>query len=316
MRRFGRTDLYVSAFGLGCARIGGIFKQNVSESVGLLSQAFDAGITFFDTSDIYSQGESERLIGRAFRDRRHRIVIATKGGYVLPTQRRIIARVKPVVRPLIRAFKLSRTSLPPSVRGELTQTFTPQYLAAAVDASLRRLGTDYIDLYQLHSPPASIVSKNDWVEALERLRDSGKIRYYGVSCDTSAAADAALAHDGVSALQICLNLLEAGGAETAERSRLRGCAVIARETLANGLLARPLEKIDPRAYCQSDEEAERKTQRIRELRAAAVAEGCTLAAYALRWVQRIAGVSVTLLGASRAEQVRELLSAARGVQSR
>ena len=62
IRRFGRTDLNVSAFGLGCARIGGIFKRDPADFVDLLSAALDAGITFFDTADIYSQGESEKLL--------------------------------------------------------------------------------------------------------------------------------------------------------------------------------------------------------------------------------------------------------------
>src|SRR4051812_18267662 len=105
-RRFGATDLMVSEFGLGCARIGGIFKTGPQEFVGLLSAALDAGITFFDTSNIYSQGESEQLIGRAFRHRRDDVVIATKAGYVLPSQRRMIARIKPFVRPVIRALGL------------------------------------------------------------------------------------------------------------------------------------------------------------------------------------------------------------------
>jgi aryl-alcohol dehydrogenase-like predicted oxidoreductase len=299
--------LWVSAFGLGCARIGGIFKETTTESTALLSLALDAGITFFDTSDIYSQGESERLLGRAIRGRRERVVIATKGGYVLPSQRRFISRVKPVVRPLMRLLRVSRATVPASVRGELTQNFTPPYLAEAVESSLRRLGTDYIDLYQLHSPPASTAMRDDWLEALERLRDRGKIRYYGVSCDSSETAEAALTHSGVSAVQICLNLLEPGSSAIAERSRERGYAVIAREALANGLLARPLEQLDVRQYCRSDDEAERKRQHLRELRRAAETEGCTLASYALRWVNRLPGVSVTLVGASSSHQLKELL---------
>jgi len=81
--------------GPDCARIGGIFKQDPNEFLNLLSVAFDAGINFYDTADIYSQGESERLLGRVFRDRRDRVVIASKAGFLLPAQRKLLARLKP-----------------------------------------------------------------------------------------------------------------------------------------------------------------------------------------------------------------------------
>ena len=76
LRAFGDTRLSVSEFGLGCARIGGIFQQDTSEFLRLLSAARDAGITFFDTADMYSQGESEALIGRAFQGKRGSVIIA------------------------------------------------------------------------------------------------------------------------------------------------------------------------------------------------------------------------------------------------
>src|SRR6478752_4571743 len=101
-RRFGSTDLEVSEFGFGCARIGGIFQKDPAGFVELLGAAYDAGINFYDTADMYSQGESEQLLGRTFRKRRDKIVIATKAGYCLPAQRKLIARIKPLARPLIR----------------------------------------------------------------------------------------------------------------------------------------------------------------------------------------------------------------------
>src|SRR5690349_23723282 len=111
-RPFGSTGLQVSELGFGCARIGGIFKNDPAAFVRLLESAHAAGITFFDTADIYSQGESESLLGRAFRRRRQQVVIASKVGYGLPAQRRHIARIKPFARPLIRLLKLKRERLP------------------------------------------------------------------------------------------------------------------------------------------------------------------------------------------------------------
>src|SRR5258708_39851778 len=135
---------------------------------GLLSAALDAGIAFFDTADIYSQGESEKRLGRAFRHRRDQVVIASKAGYVLRSQRWLAARLKAFVLPAIRL--LWRPPLSGAVRGTLAQDFSPVHLTGAVEGSLRRLGTHHLDLFQLHSPPASIVEPGDWVEPLETLK--------------------------------------------------------------------------------------------------------------------------------------------------
>src|ERR1700759_1790667 len=81
---FGNTDLRVSPVGLGCARIGGIFQRDARSFVELLAAARDRGINFFDTADMYSQGESEELIGRTFRRGRERVIIASTVGYCLP----------------------------------------------------------------------------------------------------------------------------------------------------------------------------------------------------------------------------------------
>jgi aryl-alcohol dehydrogenase-like predicted oxidoreductase len=306
--RFGRTDLVVSEYGLGCARIGGVFKNNPADFENLLTAALDGGITFFDTSDIYSQGESEKLLAKAFRGRRDRVVIASKAGYVLPSQRRMVARIKPLVRPLVRLLKISRQHLPGAVRGSLAQDYSPEYLPRAVEASLRRLRTDYLDLLQLHSPPAEIVRRGDWIAALESLRQHGKIRYYGVSCDTVEAAEAALAHAGVSALQLPLNLLDRSFTGVLMRAHAQSVGVIARECLANGLLVKELSATEIRTYCQSDDEASAKAAQIASTREQARAEGTSLQRLALQFVRDLDGVSVSLVGVSSQRQLNALLT--------
>jgi aryl-alcohol dehydrogenase-like predicted oxidoreductase len=308
--QFGGTDLTVSEFGLGCARIGGIFKNEPREFVELLSAALDAGITFFDTSNIYSQGESETLIGRAFRHRRDEVVIASKAGYVLPSQRRLIARIKPFVRPLIRALGVSRQHLPAAVRGSLSQDFSPGHLRRSVEDSLRRLHTDRIDLFQLHSPPVDVVELGDWVAALETLKQQGKIRYYGVSCDSVDAAVAALRHSGVSAIQVPINLFERSAIPVLPIAREQGVGVIARESLANGLLVKELSPTEIRSYCQSDAEAEDKARQLDHHRRTAAERGGTLTQLALQFVTALAGVSTTLIGVSRLQQLEALLATA------
>ena len=309
IRRLGRTDLNVSEFGLGCARIGGIFKRDPAEFVNLLSAAFDAGINFFDTADIYSQGESELFLGRAFRGRRRdQVVIASKAGYVLPSRRRFIARVKPLVRPVIRLLGLTRRHVAGVVSGSLAQDFSPSHLRRAVEGSLRRLRTDRLDLFQLHSPSTGIVEAGGWIEALEALKAQGKIRHYGVSCDSVDAALAALGHAGVSSVQVAINLLERDAATVLPHAQEQGVGIIARECLANGLLVKDISVLDVSAYTRSEGEATVKARQIELYRKAAAENACTLTQLALQFVSGLEGVSVSLIGVSSMPQLDALLT--------
>ena len=170
---------------------------------------------------MYSQGESEVLLGKAFRKQRSRVIIASKAGYCLPTRRRFAARVKPLLRPLIKLLKIRRDRLPSGTRGALTQDFSPAYLRQAVEGSLRRLRTDYLDLFQLHSVPLDVVERGEWEPVLDDLKRAGKIRYYGLSCDALDAGLAGLQYTGVSSIQCVLNLLEQERRRDSFRTRER-----------------------------------------------------------------------------------------------
>ena len=308
VRPFGNTGLQVSELGFGCARIGGIFKNDPSAFVDLLAAAYDRGIAFFDTADIYSQGESEKLLGKAFRRRRDRVIIASKVGYSLPAQRQFVARIKPLVRPLIRLLRIKRENLPSAVRGELAQNFTSAYIERALEASLRRLRTDYLDVLQLHSPPAEVVARGEWVDALERLKRAGKVRCYGISCDTLEAAHAALQFPGVSSLQLVVNLLEQRFAgEIVPRARDQRVAVIARECLANGLLVKDEREIELKNFCSSAEQQQQRALELAGYRKTAAERKMPLARLALEYVTGTEGVSVALVGASRLEQLTATL---------
>jgi aryl-alcohol dehydrogenase-like predicted oxidoreductase len=308
VRQFGDTDLRVSQVGLGCARIGGIFQGNSAGFIDLLHAARDAGINFFDTADMYSQGESESLIGRAFRTSRSRVIIASKAGYCLPAQRRFVARLKPFLRPVIRLLKMRRSSVPSGVRGAPTQDFSGAYLVRAVEGSLRRLRMDYLDLFQLHSPNAAIIARGEWQDALERLKRSGKIRYYGISVDTVDAGRAALEIPGVAAVQFVVNLLEQGGVEALlPKARAGKVAVIARECLANGLLVKAEKDIDLDAYCSSPEQKVQRIAQLARLRRDAELGHTTLSRLALDYVTGLDGVSVALIGAKSKQQLTGFL---------
>jgi len=305
-RRFGRTDLEVSEFGFGCARIGGIFQRDAADYLKLLTAALDAGINFFDTADIYSQGESESLLGRAFRGRRGEVILASKAGYVLPVQRRMVARIKPLVRPLLRLVGLRRHHLPSAVRGSPVQDFSPAHLRRALEGSLRRLGTDFLDLFQLHSPPAEVVQRGEWLDAVHRFKEEGKIRYYGISCDSPDAAEAALRYPTLSAIHVSLSLLEQRSLAVIGKARKQEVAVIARECLANGLLVKDASEVDLSSYWQSAEEIQTRGAQLQSYRAQAAAGGRTLAELALRFVSSQPGVTVSLVGASNLRQLQAL----------
>jgi aryl-alcohol dehydrogenase-like predicted oxidoreductase len=251
------------------------------------------------------------LIGKVLRKKRDRIVIASKAGYALPTRRRFIARIKPLIRPVVRLLKIRRDRLPSGSSGALTQDFSSKYLTSAVEGSLRRLRTDYLDILQLHSPPVEVVQRGEWHGALEELKRKGKIRYYGIAVDTLDAGLAALRYPGVSSIQFTLNLLEQAGAqELFPQAGAQGVGGIARECLANGLLVKPLEEIDLKTYCRSPEQEAQRVEQLTALRAAAQQSGRSVLASALNYPRSVPGVSVSLLGARNVEQLSPLLSTA------
>src|ERR1700675_5166995 len=146
-RRLGDSDLQVSAVGLGCNNFGARIDQAAASAV--VGAALDAGISFFDTADIYGDWTSETLLGRALGDRRHEVVVATRFGNAAPP--------------------------PPAPLGG-----SRRYVIGAVEASLQRLGTDYIDLYQKHIPDL-VTPIEETLGALDELVSAGKARYVGHS---------------------------------------------------------------------------------------------------------------------------------------
>ncbi len=148
LRNLGRSGLRVSAIGLGCNNFGGRIDLDATRQV--IHKALDVGITLFDTADVYGErGGSETCMGQVLGDARKRIVLATKFG------------------------------MPMDDTGE-SEGASRRYIFAAVEASLRRLKTDWIDLYQLHRPdPRTPIEET--LRALEDLSRAGKIRYYGCS---------------------------------------------------------------------------------------------------------------------------------------
>jgi aryl-alcohol dehydrogenase-like predicted oxidoreductase len=296
-RRLGATDLTVSEVGFGCARLGGVFgTMTRDDMLRTLRAAFEQGITFYDTADMYCQGESEALLGQAFQTNRHQVIIATKAGYCLPGQRRLAARLKPLLRPIVRRVGLKRAQLPAGLRGTLAQDFSPDYLVKAVEASLRRLRTDYLDLFQLHSPPATVLEDGAFLAPLEKLKTQGKIRNVGVSCESVEDAQLCLQHPDVAALQIRLSLLDQRPLEgLVQQCAKQRVGLIARECFGGGLLAKSNGTPDEGPSLETGEQAATR-RHMSVYQRLADRQGRSLPELALQFVLSQESITVALLG--------------------
>ncbi|MBI4336898.1 MAG: aldo/keto reductase [Chloroflexi bacterium] len=189
-RKLGRSDLLVSEVGFGVWTVatGWWGKMEPAEGESLLQQAIERGVTLFDTADTYGDGLGEEVLARALGQHRHNIIIATKGGYDFYHH--------------------------PSRQGhrERPQRFDPEFIRYACEQSLRRLRTDYIDLYQLHNPRLDTVNRDEVFEMLERLVQEGKVRCYGVALGPDIGwfeeGDAAMRARNIASLQIIYSILE------------------------------------------------------------------------------------------------------------
>ena len=218
------------ALGLGCARIGSFNNPaSLGESIALIRGAMALGVTLLDTANIYGQGDSERAIGRAIAGRREEAFVVTKAGNSFSWKMRVLRPFKPVLRPLLRGGDM-RQSVTAQRDAAMRTDWSLAGLSAALDGSLRRLRTDHVDAFLLHSPPAAIIDEVG-VAIFEKVRASGRARMVGIACDDLAALDAALALS-VDILELPWDVLAAiDGQDRAKAIADRGIAVIAREVL-------------------------------------------------------------------------------------
>ncbi|MEQ4207004.1 aldo/keto reductase [Actinopolymorpha sp. B9G3] len=216
-RTLGRSGLAVSPIGFGCWAIGGPAfrdgnpigwgKVDDDESVAAIHAALDAGVTFFDTANIYGAGHSERVVGRALAGRRDEVVIATKFGNLFDEEAK-------------RA--IGRDASPASIREQC-------------DASLARLGVDVIDLYQFHIGDYDPVQAETVVATLEELVDAGKIRSFGWSTDDPERAGVFARSQHCAAIQLHANVIDDNPAMV-DLLESAGLAGINRGPLAMGAL--------------------------------------------------------------------------------
>jgi aryl-alcohol dehydrogenase-like predicted oxidoreductase len=231
-RPFGRTGLEVSVIGMGCSRLGSIWQgRSELESHAALVEALDSGINYFDTADVYGRGRSEKILGRTLGRHRERIVIASKCGFIRTPTAAFNAMLSDRRLPTLqRSLGLLRTR----------RCYSSEYLARAVESTLRRLRTDYLDVLMLHSPPTSVLLSERIPAVLDALKEAGKIRFWGISARSVSDGLIALQMDGIDCLQIELNACDSTARrELLPQARQGGVAVVARQPFGSGdLLAR------------------------------------------------------------------------------
>jgi aryl-alcohol dehydrogenase-like predicted oxidoreductase len=240
-RKFGHTGLTVSEIGFGAWAIGGgamvgttaIGWGDAYDTVSMkaIHAALDAGITFFDTADIYGLGHSEELLGKELGGRSD-VIIATKVGNV--------AR-----------------------NGQFTIDYTKEYILSACEASLRRLRLDCIDYYQLHTARLSHLQQGECTEAMQVLQQQGKIRYWGLSLNTfepEADAQFLMNHNLGNGFQLVLNIINQKALPLLQQAAAKGYGIIARMPLQFGLLT---GKFDTQAaFSENDHRKNRLTREV------------------------------------------------------
>lgn len=234
-----------SRIGLGCARMGSFNNpQSLGESVSLIEAALEMGVTVLDTANIYGQGDSERAIGRALRGRREAGWIVTKAGQTFSSRMRALRLAKPLLRPLL-AWRGEGARVVTARRdGEIRADWSVPALARSLDDSLRRLGTDHVDGFLLHSPPEDVVADPATGAMLAGVRQAGKALHVGISCDDLACVRAAVALPAVSLVEMPYDLVLAiAGGPVAATLRERGIRVLARGVIGSGQGRDPAEAV-------------------------------------------------------------------------
>ena len=294
-----KTDIRVSAIGFGGWAIGGTAegsgaplgwgKTSDEESLAAIRRARELGITFFDTADSYGFGRSESLLGIVLSRYRQEVVIATKVGVV-------------------------RTS-----SGALKKDFSRQHIFHAVDGSLKRLRTDYIDLYQVHNPTIADLRQEEIQDAMERLQDAGKIRFWGVSVSTPEEGVEIVQRGWAHTLQVLHNILNQAPSQVLlPTAREKGYGVIARVPLASGLLTGKfrIDTVFPADDLRQNFLTPRRLQeaieRVDEAKSIIGGAARNLTEAALRFVLANDVVSTTIPGAKNPRQVEINAAAAEG----
>ena len=231
-RSFGH-GVSVSALGLGCSRVGSVSNPTpMREIEATLDAAVVAGVTLFDTADIYGQGDSERALGQLLRRHGERLFVVTKAGGRHSRYVSAIRLVKPLLRMIARSRPQVRRAVVAARTATVVHDFSPRDLLPAVDASRRRLGLDRLHGFMLHSPSMETLRKPEIHDFLADLLSRGRALRVGVSIDTLEALETAVSIPEVSIIQAPLEVIERlPGRASLAQIRERDIGLFAREVL-------------------------------------------------------------------------------------
>ena len=288
-RQLGRSGLEVSAIGLGCMGMSPMYGEpDEAESIATLHRAIEIGMDFLDTSDMYGNGHNEELVGRAIADRRDRAILATKFGNIRHPD------------------------------GTSDVNGGPEYVAAACEASLKRLGVDYVDLYYQHRVDPSVPIE-ETVGAMAILVKQGKARYLGLSEAAPATIRRAHAVHPIAVLQTEYSLwTREAETQILPTCRELGIGYVAYAPLGRGFLGGKIRELT--ALSDSDhrrrmpryqaENLARNLKLLDTLDQLALVKGCTPAQIALAWVLAQGIDIVPIPGTKRVSYLEENAKAA------
>ena len=294
-REFGNTGMHVSEISLGTWQLGGKWGSDYNErnALATLETAYEQGINFFDTADVYNNGESERSIGKFIRGKEGKVIVATKCG----------RQISPHV----------------------SAGYTCEAIAGYTEDSLRRLGVDALDLIQLHCPPTDVFYRPEIFETLQQLQRAGKIKHFGVSVERVEEGLKAMEYQGMSSIQVIYNMFRQRPSELLfPIAKEKGVGIICRVPLASGLLTGKFSidsvfgASDHRFFNRNGESFDKGEtfsgvdyqlgiQAADELKKMFGAGQLT--EYALRWILMQDAVSCVITGASNPDQIKENVKA-------
>ena len=290
-RTLGRDGLTVSAIGLGCMGMSDFYgPADDAQNLAVLNHAIDIGIDFLDTADMYGVGRNEELIGRVLETRRHEVVLATKFGNVRAPDGRILG-----------------------IDGR------PEYVAAACDASLKRLGVEHIDLYYQHRVDPNVPIE-ETVGAMGELVEEGKVRFLGLSEASASTIRRAASVHPIAALQSEYSLWTRDVAqEVLPVCRELGIGFVAYSPLGRGFLTGAIQKVEdlapddwrrnnPRFQSENFDVNRRLVEAVTEI---ARERGCTPAQLAVAWLLHQGDDIVPIPGTRRIERLDENAAATR-----
>ncbi len=272
-RMLGSTQLEISEIGLGCMSLG----TNENEAIHTIHAALDSGINYLDTADLYDFGKNEELVGKALKGRRDQVILATKVGNRWTASQ-------------------DKWSWDP----------TKKHILQAVKKSLRRLNTDYIDLYQLHGGTIED-SYEETIEAFEELVKDGYIRHYGISSIRPNVIERFVNHSAIQSVMMQYNLLERRPEEFFSLFEKHKISVITRGSVAKGLLSNNWKnKLSSKGYSQySEQECKEIIEQLFQI----TQDEQSLHSLVVHFILQHKAVTTLAIGARNKEQLMENLNA-------